>query len=212
MAGRGNRRGVPIRMGALTVLAIFFVVSALIRVGDVVAALPGSGKSSEMVNQPAGKEAKEAETGPDKGTRGPTEVLAELKRQRALLDAREAGLAEREQQLNALKIRLKDRLEELKTERNRLAETAALVDDAAGKDVRRLAQMYGQMKPKQAALIFDRMAPSFASGFLSEMRPEAAALILQNMQPERAYAVSLMLAGRNVDKSSPTPSDKSPTE
>ena len=65
----------------------------------------------------------------------------------------------------------------LKDFRERLAATAALVDDAAGKDVRRLADMYQQMKPKKAGEIFNEMAPSFAAGFIAEMRPDAAALI-----------------------------------
>jgi len=84
--------------------------------------------------------------------------------------------------------------------RARLAETAALVDDAAGKDVRRLADLYQQMKPKQAGQIFNRMAPSFAAGFIAEMRPDAAALIMANMAAEKAYAVSLLLAGRNLER------------
>lgn len=199
MSGRGERGGARTGIGALTVLAICFAASALIRVGDVVAALPVSKASSDMVNQPPGRESGRPEAGPGADMHRPTDVLAELSRQRDLLDDREAELDEREQQLRALNLRLKGRLDELKAARNRLEETAAIVNDAAGKDVRRLAQMYGQMKPKQAALIFDKMAPSFAAGFLAEMRPEAAALILQNMRPDRAYAVSLTLAGRNAN-------------
>ena len=198
-----------VRVGALRVLALCFLASAVIRVGDVVAALPAAKAASEMVNEPPSRDVKKAEPAARSEVRGAAEVLAELKHQRELLDAREAKLDEREQQLKVLGVRLKSRLETLKAERNRLEETATLVNDAAGKDVRRLAQMYSQMKPKQAALIFDKMAPSFAAGFLSEMRPESAALVLQNMQPGRAYAVSLMLAGRNVERETAA-SDKPP--
>lgn len=203
MASKGSGRGGSVRIGALMVLAVCFVASALVRVGDVVAALPDRKASSDLINEApnddpdkagSAKKAKPAKVS------APQDVIAELKRQRELLDAREAELAEREQQLKALNKRMKDRLEELKSERKRLEETAVVVNDAAGKDVRRLAAMYEQMKPKQAALIFDKMAPSFAAGFLSEMRPEAAAPILQNMQAEKAYAVSLMLAGRNIGR------------
>ena len=69
-----------------------------------------------------------------------------------------------------------------------------------GKDVRHLATMYQQMKPKQAAAIFDKMAPSFAAGFLAQMEPEAAAAVMANMGADQAYSVSLLLAGRNVGK------------
>lgn len=188
------------RVGALLILAACFLISALIRVGEVVAALPEGADKSGLINEPASKDTKSAPEAEKDDVRAPGDVVAELRRQRELLAAREAELVEREQQLRVLNARLKERLGELKSERKRLEETAALVNDAAGKDVRRLALMYGQMKPKQAALIFDQMAPSFAAGFMSEMRPEAAALILANMAAERAYAVSLLMAGRNVDR------------
>ena len=81
-----------------------------------------------------------------------------------------------------------------------LAETAALVDDAAGRDGRHLADMYRQMKPKQAGRIFNAMAPEFAAGFLGQMGAVSAAQILANMEAEKAYAVSLLLAGRNVGR------------
>ena len=196
MAGARSR----VKVGALLVLAICFLVSALIRVGDVVAALPEEDASSDLVNEPLNTEVKKKGAGSVGNVRAPEDVVAELRRQRELLDAREVALEERDQQLRALQKRISNRLEELKSERKRLEETATVVNDAAGKDVRLLAQMYGQMKPKQAALIFDQMAPSFAAGFLSQMRPEAAALIMQNMQAERAHAVSVLMAGRNVDR------------
>ena len=200
------------RVGALLILAACFLISALIRVGEVVAALPEGEDKSGLINEPASKDTKKASEADKDAARAPSDVVAELRRQRELLAAREAELVEREQQLRALNARLKDRLGELKSERKRLEETAALVNDAAGKDVRRLALMYGQMKPKQAALIFDQMAPSFAAGFMSEMRPEAAALILANMTAERAYAVSLLMAGRNVDRNENTPAPADGTE
>lgn len=195
MAPRKSRT----RFGALVVLATCFIVSALIRVGEIVAALPASAADDAgYVNEPPGHESTTADD-PIGPVRAPKEVIAELRRQREMLDARAAELDEREQQLQVIRTRLADRLDELKAERKRLAETASLVNDAAGKDVRRLASMYEQMKPKQAAQIFDRMEPSFAAGFLSEMRPASAALIMANMEAERAYGVSLLMAGRNIE-------------
>ena len=44
------------------------------------------------------------------------------------------------------------------------------------------------------------MAPEFAAGFLGQMGAVPAALILANMEAEKAYAVSLLLAGRNVER------------
>lgn len=188
------KKDTRVRTGALTTLAICFFVSGLLRAGEVVAALPGrddagAGQASEHSLPPG--EAGE----PDLGT-----LAAELHRQRADLARREAALEERAQLLDAIEERLRDRLAELAAARNKLAETAALVDDAAGKDVRHLADMYRKMKPKQAGRIFNAMAPEFAAGFLGQMGSEPAALILANMEADKAYAVSILLAGRNVGR------------
>lgn len=183
------------RTGALMLMAACFFASGLLRAGEVVAALPdraGAGVADEsepMVS--SGDGARPTDLGA---------LAAELQRQRAALTRREAELVEREQLLEAIEERLRDRLAEIAAARKRLAETAQLVDDAAGKDVRHLAQMYRQMKPKQAGRIFNAMAPEFAAGFLGRISADAAAAILANMEAEKAYAVSLLLAGRNIGR------------
>ncbi|MEM0987305.1 MAG: hypothetical protein AAGK00_00385 [Pseudomonadota bacterium] len=185
------------RVSALIVMAGFFVVSAVLRAGDVIAQLPAAGQDgygnpvAVQTQPPPEVEEVRVEVGPE-------ELLEEIRRQRATLEERESRLIEREQTLQALDDKLRERLVEMREARDRLASTASLVNDAATRDVQHLAQMYQQMKPKQAGQIFNQMAPSFAAGFLAEMRPDAAALILASMDAEKAYAVSLLLAGRNV--------------
>lgn len=185
------------RVGALVIVAIGFVASALLRAGEVVAKLPE--ETDDGFGNPIAKQQK-----PDKPKEmervviGPPELIEEIKELREKLNAREDALSKREMKLRILEKRMKERLKEMRDARERLAATAALVDDAAGKDVRRLAEMYQQMKPKQAGQIFNEMAASFAAGFIAEMRPDAAALVLANMDATKAYAVSLLIAGRNL--------------
>lgn len=177
---------------ALAVLAAGFVLSAALRAGDVVAALPdnaGDGFGNLVAHADGASPPQRAET-----------LIADLRQARAEVSERERRLDERAQTLEAIEARLRQRLEELARAREALESTAALVDGAASRDVRHLAQMYETMKPKQAAVIFDRMTPSFAAGFLGEMDADAAALVLANMEPDKAYAVSLLLATRNVDR------------
>jgi len=181
-----------IRTGALSSLAAGFILSALLRAGDVVAALPNHDK--------AGGTAEPSQLAPLPGTAELGALATELHRQRADLARREAALQDREQLLAALEERLRGRLAGLAAAREKLARTAALVDDAAGKDVRQLVAMYQQMKPKRAGQIFNAMAPEFAAGFLGQMKAEPGALILANMDADKAYAVSLLLAGRNVGR------------
>lgn len=182
--------------GALAVLAGCFFLSGLLRTGSVVAALP---ELPDLASEPQSA-AGEAATAQARSPAELAGLAAELRRQRELLVRREEALTEREQLLSALEDRLEVRLGELAEAQRKLEATAALVDDAAAKDVRRLAGMYEQMKPKQAGRIFNEMDPSFAAGFLAEMKPDAAALIMASMDSGKAYAVSLLLAGRNVGR------------
>jgi hypothetical protein len=42
------------------------------------------------------------------------------------------------------------------------------------------------------------MDPEFAAGFLGRMRPDAAGAVMAGLSAEKAYAVSVILAGRNA--------------
>ena len=69
----------------------------------------------------------------------------------------------------------------------------------AGEDLKHLADMYGAMKPDQAATIFDQMDPGFAAGFLRLLSSEQAGLIMASMESQQAYVVSVRLASLNED-------------
>ena len=101
------------------------------------------------------------------------------------LQALEAELAETRADLTALQTSLETRWEDMQA--------------FAGEDLNHLAQMYGAMKPDQAATIFDQMDPSFAAGFLRLLSSEQAGLIMANMESQQAYIVSVRLASINED-------------
>ena len=114
------------------------------------------------------------------------------------LDEFEQTLMDREQVLKVIKIQLEKKLEELEDAEKRLADSLAIADKAAEKDITRLTSVYENMKSKEAAEIFETMDITFAAGFLSRMRPDAAAGILSNVDTKVAYAISVVMAGRNV--------------
>ena len=55
------------------------------------------------------------------------------------------------------------------------------------------------MNAKQAAALFEEMDPDFAAGFLGLLEPEKAAEILAGVSPSKAYALSVIVAGRNAN-------------
>lgn len=128
----------------------------------------------------------------------PTTLLDAIRQRSAQLDAREAAIADRERLLDVVDKRLKDRMTELKTLRDDLDKRLSVAQNAVSSDVTRLSKMFESMKPARAGEIFNAMDPNLAAGFLTQMSPETAALILANMQTEKAYAVSVIIAGRNA--------------
>lgn len=101
------------------------------------------------------------------------------------LQAMEAELAATRADLTALQASLETRWQDMQA--------------FAGEDLNHLAQMYGAMKPDQAATIFDQMDPGFAAGFLRLLNSEQAGLIMANMESQQAYIVSVRLASLNED-------------
>lgn len=101
------------------------------------------------------------------------------------LQAWEAELEQTRADLTALQATLETRWEDMQS--------------FAGEDLNHLAQMYGAMKPDQAATIFNQMDPGFAAGFLRLLSSEQAGLIMANMESQQAYIVSVRLASINED-------------
>lgn len=126
-------------------------------------------------------------------------LLAKIRARSAALDRREAELADRASLLEVVEKRIDEKTAALKAVKEELETRLSFADTAAKDDIARLAKMYENMKPKKAGEIFDAMDPTFAAGFLTEMKSESAALILANMETKKAYAASVIIAGRNAN-------------
>jgi len=108
------------------------------------------------------------------------------------LEARLEVLEAAEQKYQASKAELIEAERELK-------DTIAQAETAMASDVEQLAKVYEKMKPKDAAALFSQMDPEFAAGFLALVNSEVAAKIMSGLTPAKAYAISVLLAGRNAD-------------
>jgi flagellar motility protein MotE (MotC chaperone) len=126
-------------------------------------------------------------------------LLAALDAREARLDRRAEEIAVRMQALTLAEEEIAQKLAALEEAEQALRATLALARTAAEDDLTRLTEVYANMKPKQAAALFEQMDPDFAAGFLSRMQPGAAAAIMAGMTPETAYLVSVIVAGRNAE-------------
>ncbi|MEM9127135.1 MAG: hypothetical protein AAGB28_15210 [Pseudomonadota bacterium] len=179
----GQQRG-----GVLAVIFLLMLGSAAIRLGFE--AGPALAKSAEpdVVNATASKQ-----PAPDVQV-----LLTELLRRESRLEQREDALRDREMALKVAENAIETRLATLRDAEDALSQTLALADQAAENDLTRLTDVYQNMKPKDAAALFETMDPTFAAGFLSRMPPDAAAGVLAGLSPEAAYTISVMMAGRNA--------------
>ena len=126
-------------------------------------------------------------------------LLDRLRAREADLAAREAALQDRERALRIAEDALEVQLDELIAVETALADTIAAAETAFETDVANLTDVFGEMKPKQAAALFSEMDPGFAAGFLSRMRAETSAGIMAAMEPHAAYSISVIMAGRNAN-------------
>jgi flagellar motility protein MotE (MotC chaperone) len=125
-------------------------------------------------------------------------LLAAIREREAQLEREAAALADRAQTLDVAETKLAEQLAAFEKAQADLEATLAMADRAAEKDIERMTTVYENMKPDDAARIFDRMAVEFAAGLLARMRPEAAAQVLTAMDADGAYAVTLTIASRNA--------------
>jgi flagellar motility protein MotE (MotC chaperone) len=181
------------RAGTLLVLVALLAGSAVLRIGDETgkAIAKGLDAASELRPDAAAPTAGDATT-------EASELLAVLRVRSAELDDRARRLDDRAKAIELSERQLNEKIAALVEAEENLRVTLALADGASEEDLVRLTSVYEAMKPKQAAPLFEEMTPEFAAGFLGRMRPDAAAEILASMQASSAYAVSVILAGRNA--------------
>lgn len=122
------------------------------------------------------------------------EVLQELAKRREELDQRQADQDRRELTLKAVEQRVDEKIAQLKT-------LQAQFDAAVGKNqaeederIRSLVHIYENMKPKEAATIFEGMDMPALLQLLTRMKDLKTAPILAAMAPDKARAVTIAMA------------------
>lgn len=125
-------------------------------------------------------------------------LLQAINARDAVIKKREQSLAIRLQALAVAEEEIDRKMAALQTAEQKLRATMSLAQSAAEDDITKLTDVYANMKPKQAAALFEEMDPEFSAGFLARMRPDTAAAIMAGLSPPVAYTISVVLAGRNA--------------
>jgi flagellar motility protein MotE (MotC chaperone) len=132
-------------------------------------------------------------------------ILERLQARRQELEQRAREVDIRESLLKAAEKRIESKVEEAKANDAKANAASAAKAEADAARFKGIVTMYENMKPKDAAKVFDRLDMSVLYEIASQIQPRKMSEILGQMQPEAAERLTVELARRaGTDKSSST--------
>jgi flagellar motility protein MotE (MotC chaperone) len=170
---------------------------------DITGSVPA--ETADKDKQAKADQAKPPDTKPP-GTIIPTEpgqpsgaeraILERLQERRQELDTRARELDIRESLIKAAEKRMEGQLTELKETEARITVATQQKDDAQAARFKGLVTMYENMKPRDAAKIFDRLDSGVLLDVASKIEPRKMADILAQMSPDSAQRLTVELASQ----------------
>lgn len=124
-------------------------------------------------------------------------ILQSLRKRRLELQEHEKTLAIKENALIAVKNEIDNRinyLEKLQKKLETLMSQRAKTDEAK---VSRLVKVYENMKPKDAARIFEELGPEILGEIANSMKEAKLAQIVAEMKPDKAREIALAMSSGN---------------
>ncbi|EAQ36126.1 hypothetical protein NB311A_11812 [Nitrobacter sp. Nb-311A] len=123
-------------------------------------------------------------------------ILERLQSRRQELEARAREIDIRENLLKAAEERIQGRVEQMKGIEARIATATEEKNEAEIARFKGLVTMYENMKPKEAAKVFDRLEMPVLFEIASKIAPRKMSDILGQMSPEAAERLTVELARR----------------
>jgi flagellar motility protein MotE (MotC chaperone) len=123
-------------------------------------------------------------------------ILERLQSRRQELEARAREIDIRESLLKSAEKRIEGRVEEMKGIESRISTATDQRNEAEAARFKGLVTMYENMKPKDAAKVFDRLEMSVLFEIASKIAPRKMSDILGQMSPEAAERLTVELARR----------------
>ncbi len=124
------------------------------------------------------------------------ELLESLTKRREQLEARDREIDLREKLLAAAEDRVDAKVEELKELQETVESLIAKLDGEQEDKIKSLVKIYEQMRPKDAARIFDELDMAVLLDVIDRMREAKAAAIMGKMDSDKAKSLTILLAER----------------
>src|SRR5215467_7630637 len=125
-------------------------------------------------------------------------ILEHLQTRRQELDARAREIEIRDNLLKEAERRLDSRAAELKDLEARITAATQKKEEADAARLKCLIVMYENMKPKDAAKVFDRLDLKVLIDLASAMNPRRMSDIMAQMQPDTAERLTVQLANKSA--------------
>ncbi len=134
--------------------------------------------------------------GPAPPTGAERAILERLQQRRQELDTRARELDIRESLIQSAEKRMEAQLTELKATEARIKVETEQKNDTETARLKGLVTMYENMKPRDAAKIFDRLDIEVLIEVASQIKPQKMSEILAQMSPDSAERLTVELANR----------------
>jgi len=141
---------------------------------------------------------------------GERAVLDRLRERNQELDARARELDMRENLIKAAEKRLETKVAELKQTEVNINTAIGVRDKQEAARFNGIVAMYENMKPKEAARIFDRLDMNILVDVSTKMNPRKMSDILAQMTPDAAERLTVELANRSGTQQKPQAIDQLP--
>lgn len=160
------------------------------------------GKTADVPSQPmpTGPNPKDRASVMNQGERTPStaerELIERLGERREQIDARQRELDMREKLLETAERKLDGRVGELKAVEEKLEGKKDDKDSGESQGLKKLVIMYENMKPKDAARVFDRLPSDVLVPMVLQMNPRKMSEVMASMSAEAAEKLTVALAVR----------------
>lgn len=147
-------------------------------------------------NRPAAPPPPPGGTEPGSLSQTEMDVLQKLTARRDSLDLREKDIERREAMLKAAEDQIDRKVAEMRTLQTTIEGLLRQYNDQEDNKMRSLVKIYENMKPKEAAKIFEQLDMPIMLEVIERMKEQRVAPILAEMDPSKAKNVTAELAQR----------------
>ncbi len=144
------------------------------------------GSNSEVVHE---------ETSPSSFTQSEIQILQELAERREALDLRSSEIDKKAVQLKVSELEIEKRLKQLQEYEQKLKLLVQEYNEKEKAKIASLVKVYANMKPKEAARIFETLDLEVTVALLKEMKPTSSSAILAQITPTKAKAITDKIIG-----------------